>query len=66
MNTCPICSREYAGLGNNALPVSSGRCCDECNLTEVIPARVGLMLDDDRDAPRHPIKLWPAEKGDDD
>jgi hypothetical protein len=25
-----------------------------------------LMLDDDRDAPRHPIKLWPAEKGDDD
>ena len=25
--------------GNNAEPVKTGRCCDKCNLTEVLPAR---------------------------
>jgi hypothetical protein len=26
--------------GNNAEPVNSGRCCDDCNMSVVIPARL--------------------------
>ena len=26
--------------GNNAEPVATGRCCDFCNMTKVIPARL--------------------------
>lgn len=29
--------------GNNAEPINDGRCCDECNATVVIPARIALM-----------------------
>lgn len=29
--------------GNNAEPVNSGRCCDECNMGVVIPARLGAL-----------------------
>lgn len=29
--------------GHNALPVKDGRCCDECNLTVVIPARMARI-----------------------
>jgi len=32
----------WAG-GNNAEPINDGRCCDECNATVVIPARIALM-----------------------
>ncbi len=28
--------------GNNAQPVNDGRCCNLCNWTDVIPARLGL------------------------
>lgn len=38
METCSICSREYDGFGNNARPINTGRCCDDCN-TLVIAAR---------------------------
>ena len=27
-------------IGNNAEPLKSGRCCDECNMSKVIPARL--------------------------
>jgi hypothetical protein len=27
-------------LGNNAEPIKDGRCCDDCNATKVIPARI--------------------------
>jgi hypothetical protein len=27
-------------MGNNAQPVKNGRCCDVCNSTKVIPARI--------------------------
>ena len=37
---CCICGKEYTHWGNNAEPVKSGRCCDECNATRVIPARI--------------------------
>lgn len=40
---CSICGKEYFGYGNNAQPVNDGRCCDECNLNIVVPARVFLM-----------------------
>ena len=29
--------------GNNAHPVTDGRCCDECNMTVVIPARMAQI-----------------------
>ena len=37
---CTICGAEFEGFGNNAAPVSNGRCCDECNKEVVIPARI--------------------------
>lgn len=42
---CCICRKPFDGYGNNAEPVCSGSCCDECNMKEVIPARME-MLDD--------------------
>lgn len=39
--TCCICGKQIEGLGNNPYPVKkNGECCDECNLTQVIPARL--------------------------
>ena len=43
MSTCSICQREYTGYGNNAHPVNDGRCCDDCNVRTVIPARIKSM-----------------------
>ena len=40
---CSICGKGYDGYGNNAEPVNSGRCCDDCNATQVIPARILAM-----------------------
>ena len=43
---CSICDKEIpAGggswtQGNNAEPVNNGRCCNECNMAVVIPARL--------------------------
>jgi len=31
--------------GNNAEPVTSGRCCDTCNIEVVIPTRIQQMND---------------------
>ena len=31
-NRCVLCGYEYAGYGNNAMPLRMGRCCDACNL----------------------------------
>jgi hypothetical protein len=30
----------YWDQGNNAQPIDDGRCCNECNATIVIPARL--------------------------
>lgn len=43
---CSICKKPYTGWGNNAQPVNDGRCCDDCNTTAVIPARLALMFAD--------------------
>lgn len=38
---CSICGKPIEGYGNNPIPVKpDGRCCDECNSTLVIPARI--------------------------
>jgi DNA-directed RNA polymerase subunit RPC12/RpoP len=41
---CIICGKEFEGYGNNPWPVKAkGRCCDECNLNFVIPARLKMV-----------------------
>ena len=37
---CSICGKKYEGFGNNASPINSGRCCNECNSDIVIPMRL--------------------------
>ena len=38
---CCICGKKFNGYGNNPDPVKKeGRCCDDCNNTKVIPARL--------------------------
>jgi hypothetical protein len=39
---CSICGKEIGKYGNGAYPVNSGKCCDECNLKLVVPARIKL------------------------
>jgi hypothetical protein len=34
----------YWDQGNNAEPINDGRCCDKCNMTVVIPARLGRII----------------------
>ena len=44
---CSICGQFFYGYGNNPYPVTRGsedRCCDLCNDTRVIPARIAGML----------------------
>ena len=41
--TCCICGREFHNYGNNPQPISQkieDRCCNECNLKHVMPARI--------------------------
>jgi hypothetical protein len=58
MKKCVICESliELGTHGHNAEPVAEGRCCDHCNWTEVVPARISriaeLGVDD----------LWAAAK----
>ena len=43
---CCICGERCTGWGNNPYPVTDeegARCCDECNNTHVIPARIAAM-----------------------
>ena len=49
-NICSICGKKYRGYGNNAEPVNSGRCCNECNILIVLPARMNLLVADTLDA----------------
>lgn len=41
--TCSICGNPYVGYGCNARPVNNGRCCNVCDRTVVIPARIKRM-----------------------
>lgn len=41
--TCCICGAEITGYGNNPDPLEYPKgavCCDRCNLSTVIPARI--------------------------
>lgn len=42
--TCSICQKVITDeFGNNAQPVNNGKCCNQCNQTVVIPARINLI-----------------------
>lgn len=41
MKTCCICGKKFTEYGNNPWPIrDDGRCCDKCNWTVVLPARI--------------------------
>jgi len=51
---CCICGAECVGYGNNPYPVVKDRdavCCDRCNATRVIPARLMLARESKEDNP---------------
>ena len=39
---CCICGKRIDGHGHNASPVKDGTCCDECNMTRVVPERIRM------------------------
>ena len=41
---CVICNSKVFGFGHNAEPVMIGVCCDICNDTKVIPARIKNLI----------------------
>lgn len=42
---CCFCKKMFRGYGNNPAPVSkTGRCCNECNVEIVIPARMKEIM----------------------
>lgn len=44
--TCVICGKKCTGWGNNPYPLYNGmndECCDECNDTKVVPARIDAL-----------------------
>jgi len=47
MSKCSICSKEYNGHGHNAIPINSGRCCDNCNGV-VIKARMLQIINENK------------------
>lgn len=43
---CCLCGKELNDYGNNPWPLRHNedeRCCDECNTTKVIPARLATL-----------------------
>lgn len=40
---CCICNNEIEGYPNNAEPIKSGQCCNECNMNIVVPNRIKQM-----------------------
>ena len=41
---CVICENDIKGYGNNPSPVKEeGKCCDRCNMNEVLPARLARI-----------------------
>ena len=43
-NECVLCRKKYYGLGNKAMPLAAGRCCDKCNM-KVMMARFDMIHD---------------------
>jgi hypothetical protein len=43
--TCCLCNHKNIGYGNNPAPINrTGRCCDYCNTTLVLPVRVKIAF----------------------
>lgn len=40
--TCSICHKHFTEWGNNAWPINKGTCCDHCDRTVVLPARLRM------------------------
>lgn len=41
---CCICNNSFKGYGNDPNPLKdTGKCCNNCNLTKVIPERMKHM-----------------------
>ena len=52
---CVMCKEEiittiygWSGGNNPAPAANEGRCCDECNMTIVIPMRIGMINNDNK------------------
>ena len=46
LKVCILCEEPFTGYGHNPAPLEpygAGRCCDACNMTRVIPARLSMM-----------------------
>ena len=45
---CCFCGEEVEGYGNDPSPIQTenenDECCDVCNLTKVVPARINLVI----------------------
>jgi hypothetical protein len=45
---CCLCGKEVEGYGNDPSPIETqnedDQCCDECNLTKVVPTRINLVI----------------------
>jgi len=40
--TCPICDKKFNGWGNNPAPLNvEGQVCDDCNMSVIVPVRMG-------------------------
>lgn len=55
---CAICGTLFNGYGNNPWPVvedDDARCCDYCNHTEVVPARMAMVLPPARTGRTKPV-----------
>lgn len=54
-HVCCICGKEFEGWGNNPWPIGwdvyseEDRCCDECNIKRVIPARIANLKSYDKE-----------------
>ena len=45
---CVICNDPVYGYGNNPYPVAEeGSCCDDCNMTVVLPERLKLIYNNE-------------------
>ena len=43
--TCCICNEQFTGYGHNPDPVKKkGLCCDDCNMSVVMPKRLGELF----------------------
>ena len=48
---CCICGKKINGYGNNPWPVNTkekSRCCSDCNIRYVIPARLANLIEKEK------------------